>query len=203
MKVQMRSLAIFYLICCVTDWAVLFGGIMAVESNDLICYEHGTLFVNSNLGGFYMLFFSLQTYFYAIYMWYTFYQVPKKHGQINQRRVDDLEMLGDQSTILMGEENLKTVVREFEHDRRFTKRQQTIQSKGTDNDRSTNLTNYNSRLVNDSEASDVGVDGLSEIYRSQIGQNSPKKNGEGADMQNVGDFDPASVDVNSEPNSSR
>ena len=72
-----------------------------------------------------MLVFTIITYTYAMFMWYVFYQVPKKFGVVTRRSVDDVaDMIGTGDTsIMMDEENLKTVVRELEHDRRFTKHQ--------------------------------------------------------------------------------
>lgn len=68
-----------------------------------------------------MLCFALASYLYALFMWYTFYNVPKKYGIVSRHNVEDLDMMiGDVSTDLR-EENLKSVVRALEYDRKFTK----------------------------------------------------------------------------------
>ncbi len=55
--------------------------------------------------------------------------MPKKYGVVTRRTVDDVDMLGLDSTYMYeNEENLKTVVRELEHDRRFTKQQKQMQT---------------------------------------------------------------------------
>lgn len=120
----MKMLAIFYMVCTCIDWIMFVGGEAALNNKDILCYDNSIMLVNSNMGSFYMLFFSLSCYFYAFFMWYTFYQVPKKFGVVSRRSVDDVAMLGDESAIIHDEENLKAVVRELDNDRRFIKQQQ-------------------------------------------------------------------------------
>lgn len=124
----MKLLAGFYVVCAFIDWLTFYMGRVALTRGDLICYDRNVVLVNSNLGALYMLFLSLVYYSYAMFMWFTFYQIPKKFGQVTRFTVDDVGFaLGNESTmhILENEENLKTVVRELEHDRQFTKRQLT------------------------------------------------------------------------------
>ncbi len=72
-----------------------------------------------------MIFYSMVEYMYAIFMWYIFYQVPKRYGVMLRRSVDRVNPIGDESALIMAsdEEKLKTVVRELEHDRRFVRNQ--------------------------------------------------------------------------------
>ena len=72
-----------------------------------------------------MFSFAVSVYIYAVFMWYTFYQIPKRYGVVSRRNVDDIDgllMPACDTSVYMDEENLKTVVRELEHDRRFTKK---------------------------------------------------------------------------------
>ena len=70
-----------------------------------------------------MIFYSAVEYMYAMFMWYTFYQVPKKQGLVTRRSVDRLAPIAmDESALIImaeEEERMKTVVRELEHDREF------------------------------------------------------------------------------------
>jgi hypothetical protein len=68
--------------------------------------------------------YAIASYLYAFFMWYVFYLVPMKHGVVSRQNLEGLNMIGDISLDLRDEENLKTVVRELEHDRRFSKFQQ-------------------------------------------------------------------------------
>ena len=118
----MKWLTIFYIICVAIDWIMLTTSHVAIKNQDLICYKDTFVLLNSNMGSLYMWAFCLVLYFYALFMWYIFYFVPRKYGVVQRRTVDDVDMLGHDSTyILENEDNLKTVVRELEHDRRFTK----------------------------------------------------------------------------------
>ena len=122
---QLKIFAYFYAAAAVIDWLIYFTGAIAIKNKDLLCYNKSVIVVNSNLGGFYMLAFSFVEYFYALFMWYAFYYVIRKYGGVTRRSVDDVGILLDgDTTIVENEENLKTVVRELEHDRRFTKKQQ-------------------------------------------------------------------------------
>ena len=94
-----------------------------MRNQDILCYNNRVIIINSNVGGTYMLAFSLVCYLYAFFMWYIFYQVPKKFGIVSRRSVDDVAMIGDESAIIHDEENLKTVVRELDNDRRFNRKQ--------------------------------------------------------------------------------
>ena len=99
------------------------GGQAAIHNEDILCYNNKTLIINSNVGGTFMLADSLICYLYAFFMWYTFYQVPKKYGVVSRRSVDDVDMLADATNIIYDEENLKAVVRELDNDRRFIRKQ--------------------------------------------------------------------------------
>lgn len=122
---QLKIFAYFYAACAVIDWLMYFSGELALKNKDLLCYEKTTIIVNSNLGALFMLFFGVVEWFYALFMWYAFYYVIRKFGVVTRRSVDDVNMLLDgDTTIIENEENLKTVVRELEHDRKFTKQQQ-------------------------------------------------------------------------------
>ena len=124
-RFQMTLLAVFYTVCTFVDWIMFLSGKATIHNKEILCYKENYVLVNSNLGGLYMLVFTIITYTYAMFMWYVFYQVPKKFGVVTRRSVDDVaDMIGTGDTsIMMDEENLKTVVRELEHDRRFTKHQ--------------------------------------------------------------------------------
>lgn len=74
----MKLLAGFYVLCTFIDWLTFFWGRRVIGENDLLCYNGNTILVNSNTGGMYMIFYSAVEYMYAMFMWYTFYQVPKK-----------------------------------------------------------------------------------------------------------------------------
>ena len=81
------------------------------------------ILVNSEMGALFMLTDSIAIYFYAIFMWYVFYAVPKKYGVVNHRAVDDVDMIGPgNNSIVIDEENVKMVVRELEYDRHFIKK---------------------------------------------------------------------------------
>ena len=123
----MKLLAGFYVLCTFVDWLTFYWGKNVIEENDILCYKGNTIFTNSNTGGLYMIFYSVVEYMYALFMWYTFYQVPKRHGVVTRRNVEKLSPIGqDESAFIMaeGEEKLKTVVRELEHDRKFIRNQQ-------------------------------------------------------------------------------
>lgn len=66
-----------------------------------------------------MLGLSLIYYTYAMVMWYIFFKVPTKFGQVSRFNVEKLGEVGHDSILIYenGEENLKTVMRELEHDR--------------------------------------------------------------------------------------
>ena len=50
-------------------------------------------------------------------------KVPKKHGVVSRRAVDDVDMIGPgHNSIMIDEENVKMVVRELEYDRHFIKK---------------------------------------------------------------------------------
>lgn len=118
----MKLLAYFYVVCTCTDWLIFTIGQVTIRDGQILCYDSEVILVNSNLGALYMFFFALASYLYALFMWYTFYNVPKKYGVVSRHKVEDLDMIGnDYSTELRDEENLKTVVRALEYDRRFTK----------------------------------------------------------------------------------
>ena len=120
-------LTIFYIACVFIDWILIVSGTAAIENEDLICYKGTFVLLNSNLGSLYMLVYTFVVYFYAAFMWYVFYEVPKRYGVVTRRNVDDVDMVGLDSTYLIeNEENLKTVVRELDHDRRFTKDQKRL-----------------------------------------------------------------------------
>ena len=106
----MKILAGFYAVCTLMDWMMFLGGKMALENGELLCYNNTILLVNSNLGGFYMFSFAIVVYTYAMFMWYTFYQVPKRYGIVSRRKVDDIDglMVPEVDTsIYQDEENLK------------------------------------------------------------------------------------------------
>ena len=58
-------------------------------------------------------------YTYAMFIWYVFFWVPKRFGQVSRFNVEQLGRVGDESGIIHqnDEENFKAVVRELEHDR--------------------------------------------------------------------------------------
>lgn len=86
----MKLLAIFYLVCVFTDWIMFFSGQAAIRNLDLLCYKEDLILVNTNWGSLYMLTFTVSSYIYALFMWYVFYQVPKKHGVVQNKTVDDV-----------------------------------------------------------------------------------------------------------------
>ena len=97
----MKILAIFYVVATFMDWIMFLTGKVTMSNDDLLCYKHHIIIVNSNLGGTYMFAFSLISYLYAFFMWYAFYQVPKKFGGVASRSVDDVAMLlVDESAIV-------------------------------------------------------------------------------------------------------
>ena len=121
----MKILACFYVGCTSVDWVTFLSGQATLRNKDILCYNNTIILVNSNLGSFYMMVYEWVCYGYAFFMWFIFYQVPKKFGVVSRRSVDDVDMIiGDESTIIHDEENLKTVVRELDYDRRFTRNQQ-------------------------------------------------------------------------------
>ena len=106
------------------DWIIFTTGRKTLREEDLYCYNDELILVMTNLGALYMLVFTCQIFCYAIFMWFVFYFVPMKAGMVSRRTVADLEMLGHDSTVIIeNEENLKTVVRELEHERKFVKKQ--------------------------------------------------------------------------------
>lgn len=86
-----------------------------------------------------MLSLSLIYYIYAMVMWYVFFMVPKRLGQVSNLDVSRLDIVGRESEVIRfenEEDNLKTVVRELEHDRQFTKNQMLHGRKGSEATRS-------------------------------------------------------------------
>ena len=83
-----------------------------------------------------MLSFAISVYIYAILMWYIFYQVPKRFGVVSRRTMDALGVgaIDCDSSIVLDEENVKTVVRLLDHDRRFTRKQQLSSRKDSECD---------------------------------------------------------------------
>lgn len=122
---QMKILAGFYAVCTIIDWSMFFGGKRAIANGDVLCFKKTVLLVNSNLGGLYMLAFAGSVYVYAIFMWYTFYQVPKKFGMITNHNVSDLGGMtpAADTSIMLDEENLKTVIRELDYEKKFIRNQ--------------------------------------------------------------------------------
>ena len=117
----MKLLAFFYTITTFIDWIMHEAGKASIRNKDLLCYNKDYIIVNTNLGGLFMLFFTITAYFYALFMWYVFYYIPKKQGVVQDRNVEDLESIRSNSMILLDEENVKTVIRELDYDRKFTK----------------------------------------------------------------------------------
>jgi len=74
-----------------------------------------------------MLCLSLLYYGYALVMWYVFFMVPKSLGQVSNLDVSRLDIAAGRESEIMRledeEDNLKTVVRELDHDREFLKNQ--------------------------------------------------------------------------------
>ena len=123
----MKILACFYILVSFLDWLTFSTGKAALNRGDLLCYGETIILVNSNMGAFYMVFLSLSYYGYALTLWYVFYWVPSKFGHVTRFKVEDVGLdVHDESQMLQleDEENLKTVVRELEHDRQFMKEQQ-------------------------------------------------------------------------------
>ena len=131
----MKLLAGFYAVCAFLDWFIYYMGRLSIRDNQTICYKKDVLLVNSNLGALYMFGLSTIYYTYALVMWYIFYEIPVRFGQISRFNVDELNITGRPSQVLImdaEEENLKDVVREFEYDRRFTKKQLQRHRAGSD-----------------------------------------------------------------------
>ena len=121
---QMKLLAGFYVICICMDWIIFTTGRLSLETNNLLCFRQNLILVNSEKGALFMLTETISIYFYAIFMWYVFYAVPKKYGVVSRRAVDDVGMIGvERNSIMIDEENVKMVVRELEYDRHFIKKQ--------------------------------------------------------------------------------
>ena len=72
-----------------------------------------------------MIFYSAVEYMYALFIWFIFYYIPKRQGVMLRRSVENVAPIGDESVLMMDneQENLKTVVRELEHDKRFVRNQ--------------------------------------------------------------------------------
>jgi len=64
------------------DWVLLMTGKMSIRNNHILCIKQKKILVNSNLGGLYMLCFSISSYTYALFMWYVFFYVPRKYGVV-------------------------------------------------------------------------------------------------------------------------
>ena len=122
---QMKILAGFYSFCSFFDWSIYYLGLMAISDGHLLCYRENVLLVNSNIGALYMFSLSLAYYLYALLMWWVFFMVPTRFGQVSQFNVEQLGIVARDSELVHQneEEHLKVVVREFEHDRKFTKKQ--------------------------------------------------------------------------------
>ena len=120
---QMKLLSGFYVYCTCMDWIIFTTGRLAIQTNNLVCFRNNMILINSEMGALFMLSDSLSIYFYAIFMWYVFYAVPKKYGVVSRRAVDDVDMIGaGHNSIMIDEENVKMVVRELEYDRHFIKK---------------------------------------------------------------------------------
>jgi len=84
----MQLLAGFYFICTFIDWFIYYMGRISLAQDHMICYNSNILLVNSNLGALYMFGLSLIYYTYAIVMWYIFYRIPVRFGQVSAFNVD-------------------------------------------------------------------------------------------------------------------
>jgi len=110
------------------DWAAYAGGKRMFDSGDLGCTDHNFMVVETNAGAGYMLYYSTISYFYAISMWYIFFQIPKNYGMlkkfksiITQEKIPDVMNMSVRSSMKLDEDNLKTMVKELESDRKFNK----------------------------------------------------------------------------------
>ena len=121
------------------DWAAYAGGKKMFQSGDIGCTKKDFMVVETNGGATYMLYYSMLSFFYAISMWYIFFQIPKSHGMLKRfKKTENIPNVLDitaRSSMHLGEEDVKTMVRELEADQKFNKK----------------MFKQNSQIINNSE----------------------------------------------------
>ena len=114
---QVKYLIIFYIVAALMDWVAYYGARKMFASGDLRCVKDAAMIVKSNSGAGYMLYYSLLSYFYALSMWYIFFQIPKNHGMLKQfvqkEGMTDVEEISVRSSMKVVEDNVKTMVKEM------------------------------------------------------------------------------------------
>ena len=102
-----------------------------MRNGDIICVNNRFLEVKNNLGALLALSFDMSSFAYAFVMWYIFFYTPNRFGKLtNMHGVSVImdDQLRKSMTLERQEEQVKTLLREFEHDRQFTKTQINRQS---------------------------------------------------------------------------
>ena len=119
---QVKYLLVFYIGAAFMDWVAYYGARRMFDSGDLGCIKNQAMVVYTNSGATYMLYYTLLSYFYAITMWYIFFQIPKNYGMLKKfvnKGMHDVEDMSVRSSMKYGEDNVKTMVKELESDRAF------------------------------------------------------------------------------------
>ena len=129
--VQIKQLIWFYGVSTVVDWIIIVGQRQCLRNGDIICVNNRFLEVKNNLGALLALSFDMSSFAYAFVMWYIFFYTPNRFGKLTNLHgvsviMDD--QLRKSMTLERQEEQVKTLLREFEHDRQFTKTQINRQS---------------------------------------------------------------------------
>ena len=105
------------------DWASYAGGKRMFATGGLGCTHKNFMVVETNGGAGYMLYYSLLSFFYAISMWYIFFQIPKNYGMLKKftrrDKMPDILDMSVRSSMKLGEDDVKTLVKELESDRKF------------------------------------------------------------------------------------
>ena len=114
---QVKFLIAFYIFTAFMDWAAYAIGKKVFKSGDIGCTDKDFMVVETNSGATYMLYYSILSFFYAISMWYIFFQIPKSHGMLKRfkktERIPDVLDITARSSMHLGEEDVKTMVREL------------------------------------------------------------------------------------------
>ena len=73
---QVNTLCFFYFINIIADLALYFLGNDAIIDGDILCARDNFLIVHKEMGGVFMLFYSIYILVYSTVMWYVFYYLP-------------------------------------------------------------------------------------------------------------------------------
>lgn len=79
---QMQTIAIFYFVSVWLQTLLYLLGYDAIENGEILCASKQFLIIHSEMGGLYMLFYTICLFGYSIIMWYVFYRLPFKNNMV-------------------------------------------------------------------------------------------------------------------------